>query len=75
LPTVEKYNNVVLTGLSARSVLERMSGIQMLDVTIPVTDGRELSMRRCTHYEKFHQLMPAQPLSEIRNRTQVVKTH
>lgn len=74
---------MVLTGLSARSVLERMSGIQMLDVTISVTDGRELSMRRCTHYEKFHQLMPArpgltlpaQPLSEIRNRTQVVKTN
>jgi hypothetical protein len=60
-----------------------MSGTQMLDVTIPVTDGRKLSMGRCTQSEKVHQLtpaqpgltLPAQPLSEIRNRTQVVKTN
>ena len=40
--TLEQYNKKAATGLSSRSVLERMSEIQMLDVTIPATDAREL---------------------------------
>jgi transposase len=80
--TLEQYNKRVATGLSSRSVLERMSEIQMLDVTIPATDGRELRMKRYTKPEKVHQLLldqlgfnlPAQPPPEIRNPMPVVET-
>jgi transposase len=78
--TLEKYNKKAATGLSSRSVLERMSEIQMLDVTIPATDGRELRMKRYTKPEKVHQLLldqlafvlPKQPPPEIRNPGRVV---
>ena len=61
--TLETYNKSAATGLSSRSVLERMSEIQMLDVTIPVTDGRELRMRRYTKPEKVHHLLLANSVS------------
>jgi transposase len=78
--TLEQYNKKAATGLSSRSVLERLSEIQMLDVTIPATDGRELRMKRYTKPEKIHQLLldqlgfilPAQPPPEIRNQKPVV---
>jgi transposase len=88
--TLEQYNKKAATrlrqgyggqaGLSSRSVLERMSEIQMLDVTIPATDGRELHMKRYTKPEKVHQLLldqlgfilPEQPPPQIRNPKPVV---
>ena len=78
--TLEKYNKKAATGLSSRSVLERLSEIQMLDVTIPATDGRELGMKRFTKPEKIHHLilnqlgftLPPQPPPEIRNPKPVV---
>lgn len=78
--TLEKYNKKAATGLSSRSVLERMSEIQMLDVTIPATDGRELRMKRYTKPEKVHHLLldqlgftlPSQPPPEIGNPGHVV---
>lgn len=80
--TLETYNKSAATGLSSRSVLERMSEIQMLDVTIPATDGRELRMRRYTKPEKVHHLLldqlgftlPGQPPPEIRIPRPVVET-
>jgi len=73
--TLEKYNQGKATGLSARSVLARFAEIQMLDVTIPTTDGREIHMKRHTKPEKLHQLLlnqlgltlPAQPPPEIKS--------
>ena len=58
-----------------------MSEIQMLDVTIPATDGRELRMKRYTKPEKVHQLLldqlgfilPGQPPPEIRTPKPVVE--
>jgi hypothetical protein len=72
--TLEKYNQAKATGLSARSVLARFAEIQMLDVRIPTTDGREIHMKRHTKPEKLHQLLlnqlgltlPAQPPPEIK---------
>lgn len=60
-----------------------MSEIQMLDVTIPATDGRELRMKRYTKPEKVHQLLldqigftlPVQPPPEIRYSMPVVETY
>lgn len=80
--TLEKYNKRAATGLSARSVLARLSEIQMLNVEIPTTDGRMLSMKRHTKPEKLHQLLldqlgfslPVQPPPEIRGRMAVVET-
>lgn len=80
--TLEKYNKKAATGLSSRSVLERMSEIQMLDVTIPATDGRKVRLKRYTKPEKVHQLLlaqlgftlPKQPPPEIRNPILVVET-
>jgi transposase len=80
--TLEKINKKAATGLSSRSVLERMSEIQMLDVTIPATDGREVRMRRYTRPENVHELLldklgftlPGQPPPEIRMPRPVVET-
>jgi hypothetical protein len=35
-------------GLTTRSVLEKFSAVQMIDVLIPTTDGRELALTRYT---------------------------
>ena len=80
--TLEQYNKKAATGLSSRSVLERLSEIQMLDVSIPATDGRQVRMKRCTRPEKVHHLLlaqlgftlPGQPPPEIRNTSPVVET-
>jgi len=80
--TLEKYNKRTATGLSARSVLERLGEIQMLDVHIPATDGRELRMKRYTKPEKIHLLLldqlgftlPDQAPPEIHRPTPVVET-
>ena len=80
--TLEKYNKKAATGLSARSVLERMSEIQMLNVSIPTTEGKELRMKRYTKPEKVHELLlkklgfslPEQPPPEIHTNKGVVET-
>jgi hypothetical protein len=38
-------------GLTTRSVLEKFSTVQMIDVHIPTTDGRELALKRYTQPE------------------------
>ena len=38
-------------GLSTRSVLEKFSAVQMIDVHVPTTDGRELVLSRYTQPE------------------------
>jgi hypothetical protein len=71
-------------GLTPRSILEQMKEIQMIDVHIPTTDGRELKMSRYTKPDKAQQLLlsrlklklPPQPPPEISARAMaaVVKT-
>lgn len=68
-------------GLATRSVLEKFSAVQMIDVCIPTGDGRELSLTRYTHPESELQLLleklklalPPQPPPKI-TATQVAAT-
>jgi len=60
-------------GLTSRSVLEKFKAMQMLDVHLPTTDGREVILTRYTHPEPDQQLLleklklqlPAQPPPKI----------
>jgi hypothetical protein len=60
-------------GLTPRSVLEKFSAIQMIDVHIPTTDGRELLLTRYTQpepelnllLEKLKLTLPGQPPPKI----------
>jgi len=63
-------------GLSPRAVLDKLAGIQMLDVHFPTTDGRTLILSRYSHPEPDHKLLleqlnltlPAQPPPRISSR-------
>ena len=60
-------------GLTPRSVIEKFSALQMIDVHIPTTDGRELMLTRYTQpepeltllLEKLRLQLPAQPPPKI----------
>jgi len=60
-------------GLTPRAVLEKFAAVQMLDVRIPTTDGREVVLTRYTQPERELQLLlhklklelPAQPPPKI----------
>jgi transposase len=68
-------------GLTARSVLEKFSALQMIDVFVPTTDGRELNLTRYTQpepevkllLEKLKLTLPAQPPPKI-TAAQVLQT-
>lgn len=54
------------SGLTARAVLEKFAAVQLLDVHLPTTDGREIVLTRYTQPEKdlqilFHQLQLTLP--------------
>ena len=61
------------TGLTTRSVLEKFSAVQMIDVHIPTTDGRELMLTRYTQpevelkllLERLKITLPPQPPPKI----------
>lgn len=44
-------------GLTTRSVLEKFTAVQMIDVHVPTTDGRELTLTRYTQPEPELQLL------------------
>ena len=44
-------------GLTSRSVLEQFAALQMIDVHLPTTDGREVILTRYTQPEKEQQLL------------------
>ena len=60
-------------GLTARSVLEKFSAVQMIDVHIPTTDARELTLTRYTQpepelkllLERLKFVLPPQPPPKI----------
>ena len=65
-------------GLTARSALEKFAAMQMIDVHLPTTDGRELILTRTTQPEPELQLLldklklqlPQQPPPRITTPTQ-----
>ena len=70
------------SGLTPRSVLDKFAAMQMLDVRIPTTDGRELVLTRYTEPEREIKLLlerldlelPAQPPPKITTAQAVTKT-
>ena len=57
-------------GLTPRAVLEKLAGVQMLDVSFPTTDGRRLVMPRYTEPDPEQALflglvLPQQPPPRI----------
>jgi hypothetical protein len=44
-------------GLTARSALEKFAAVQMIDVHLPATDGRELVLTRYTQSEPELQVL------------------
>src|SRR5207245_372305 len=67
--TLARRLHALAPGLTPRSVLERFAAVQMIDVHLPTTDGRELLLTRYTEPEpelnlllkKLKLELPAQP--------------
>ena len=82
--TLRQLARTYSSGLTPRSILEQLKVIQMIDVHVPTTDGRELRMSRYTKPDKAQQLLlerlkiklPPQPPPEITmgSKATVVKT-
>jgi transposase len=49
--TLERRLHALAPGLTPRSVLEKFAAVQMIDVHVPTTDGRELQLTRYTQPE------------------------
>ena len=71
--TLGRRLHALAPGLTPRSVLEKFAAIQMIDVHVPTTDGRELMLTRHTEPEselkllldKLRLELPAQPPPKI----------
>jgi transposase len=71
--TLARRLNALAPGLTPRSVFEKFSAVQMIDVAIPTTDGRELQLTRYTEpeaelrllLEKLKLELPVQPPPKI----------
>jgi hypothetical protein len=71
--TLKRRLAALAPGLTPRSVLEKFSAVQMIDVIVPTTDGRELQLTRTTQpkpdlkllLDKLRLELPAQPPPRI----------
>lgn len=77
--TLKQRARAKAPGLTPRAILEKFKAVQMIDVYLPTTDGRQLILPRYTHPEKdvqllLHQLnlnLPEQPpprLEHLKNK-------
>jgi transposase len=72
--TLRQHLRHLAAGLMPRTVLEKLSTVQMLDVSVPTTDGRELLLVRRTEpsadvallLDQLSLTLPAQPPPRIR---------
>jgi hypothetical protein len=75
--TLQRRLHALAPGLTARSALEKFAAMQMIDVHLPTTDGRELRLTRYTQPEPDLQLLirqlklqlPPQPPPKIATAT------
>jgi len=71
--TLGRQLKALAPGLTPRAVLEKFATVQMIDVFVPTTDGRELSLARYTQpepelkllLEKLKLTLPVQPPPKI----------
>ena len=71
--TLARRLHALAPGLTPRSVIEKFAAIQMIDLHVPTTDGRELLLTRYTEPEpelallldKLKFVLPAQPEPKI----------
>jgi len=74
--TLKQQLKALAPGLTVRSVLEKFVSIQMIDVYLPTTDGKELLLRRYTQPDKDQLLLlsrldlhlPEQPKPQLLTR-------
>lgn len=74
--TLKQRLKALAPGLTVRSVLEKFVSIQMIDVYLPTTDGKELLLRRFTQPDKDQLLLlsrlnlnlPEQPRPQLLDR-------
>jgi len=67
--TLKQRLRALAPGLTPRAVLEKMAGLQMVDVHVPTTDGRRLVLSRYTQpdrdqtllLQRLHLTLPEQP--------------
>ena len=72
-PTLARRLHALAPGLTPRAVLEKFAAVQMIDVHLPITDGRELLLSRYTEPEPELRLLltklkldlPTQPPPKI----------
>jgi hypothetical protein len=75
--TLTRRLHALAPGLTARSALEKFAAVQMIDVHLPTTDGREIRLTRYTHPEPELRLLidrlklnlPPQPPPRITTAT------
>jgi Transposase DDE domain len=75
--TLKRRLQALAPGLTPRSVLEKFAAVQMIDVHVPTTDGRELLLTRYTQPEPELRMLldtlklelPAQPPPKITTAT------
>ena len=75
--TLQRRLHALASGLTARSALEKFAAVQMIDVHMPTTDGRELLLTRYTQPEPELRLLiqqlrldlPPQPPPRITTRS------
>ena len=60
LVTLKHKARQAAPGLTARTVLEKFSTMQMVDVHLPTTDGRHLILQRYTQPDRDQKLLLAQ---------------
>ncbi len=71
--TLTRGLNGLAPGLTARSALQKFATVQMIDVHLPTTDGREIILTRYTEPEpdlrllidRIKLVLPAQPPPKI----------
>lgn len=79
--TLRRRLHDLAPGLTPRSVLEKFSSVQMIDVHLPTTDARTVIMSRYTQPEAELQILlgqlslslPRQPLTRMMAKNKVTK--